>query len=386
LSRAASRRASAPSAEPLRILGTDGSADGGDAPEIPAEELRRLHGLMLLQRAFDKRALNLQRQGRIGFYVSAAGQEAAQVGSGYSLRPEDWVFPAYRELGVALVRGVPLQLVLSQLYGNENDPLKGRQMPNHYGFRDFNLVTASSPVGTQIPLAVGAAWAAKIRRDPVVSIVYFGDGATSTGEFHAGMNFAGVFRTPTVFFCQNNQWAISVPRERQTASATLAQKADAYGFSGVRVDGNDLLAVVAATREAVERARGGGGPTMIEAVTYRMGGHSTADDPRRYREEKEVAEWSERDPIVRFRRYLESRGLWSDDDDAQAETHAAREIDRMIQEEEEAGPPAVETMVEDVFSTVPWHLREQLEEIRGRQERRKAPGVGLVEKPEGSFP
>jgi 2-oxoisovalerate dehydrogenase E1 component alpha subunit len=276
--------------------------------------------------------------------------------------------------------------VLSQLYGNENAPLKGRQMPNHYGFRDFNLVTASSPVGTQIPLAVGAAWAAKIRRDPVVSIVYFGDGATSTGEFHAGMNFAGVFRTPTVFFCQNNQWAISVPRERQTASATLAQKADAYGFSGVRVDGNDLLAVVAATREAVERARGGGGPTMIEAVTYRMGGHSTADDPRRYREEKEVAEWSERDPIVRFRRYLESRGLWSDDDDAQAETHAAREIDRMIQEEEEAGPPAVETMVEDVFSTVPWHLREQLEEIRGRQERRKAPGVGLVEKPEGSFP
>jgi TPP-dependent pyruvate/acetoin dehydrogenase alpha subunit len=219
-----------------------------------------------------------------------------------------------------------------------------------------------------------------------VTIVYFGDGATSTGEFHVGMNFAGVFRTPTVFFCQNNQWAISVPRDRQTASETLALKARAYGFEGVRVDGNDLLAVVQATRVAVDRAREGAGPTLIEAVTYRMGGHSTADDPRRYREDSEVAEWGERDPLTRLRRYLEGRGLWSEDDEDQAQGEAGRAIDAMIEEEEQAGPPPVETLVEDVFAEVPWHLREQLEDVRRRQEKRGVPGVGLVEKPEGSFP
>ncbi len=373
-------------AEPLQIIRADGSVDGGEAPEIPPAELQRLYRILILQRAFDKRALNLQRQGRIGFYVSAMGQEAAQVGSAYALQKEDWIFPAYRELGAALVRGIPLRGILAQLYGNENDIGKGRQMPNHYGFKQYNFVSASSPVGTQIPIAVGAAWAARIRRDPVVAIVYFGDGATSTGEFHAGMNFAGVFRAPTIFFCQNNQWAISVPRERQTASETLAVKAEAYGFEGVRVDGNDLLAVYSATKRAVDTARAGGGPTMIEAVTYRMSGHSTADDPRRYREDKEVTAWSERDPIVRFRRYLEGRKLWSEGDEAAAQAEAEREIEDMIQAEEEAGPPPIESLFEDVYAKVPWHLEEQLEELRRHKERRKAPGVGLVEKPEGSFP
>jgi pyruvate dehydrogenase E1 component alpha subunit len=373
-------------AEPLQIIGLDGSLNGGEAPEIAPDELRRLYGILIFQRQFDKRALNLQRQGRIGFYVSAMGQEAAQVGSAYALAEDDWIFPAYRELGAALVRGVPAQLIVAQLYGNENDLGRGRQMPNHYGFREYRIVTASSPVGTQIPQAVGAAWAAKIRRDPIVTMVYFGDGATSTGEFHAAMNFAGVFKTPTIFFCQNNQWAISVPREKQTASKTLAMKADAYGFDGVRVDGNDLLAVYSAARTAVDRARSGGGPTLIEAVTYRLGGHSTADDPRRYRDDREVTEWSGKDPLTRLRRYLEVRELWSESDEAQAQDEAARSIEAMIQEEEEAGPPPLETIVEDVFSRVPWHLQEELEDLRRYEQRRKAPGVGLIEKPEGSFP
>jgi pyruvate dehydrogenase E1 component alpha subunit len=373
-------------AEPLQIIRADGSVDGGRAPELPDGELQRLYRLLVLQRAFDKRALNLQRQGRIGFYVSAMGQEAAQVGSAYATRPEDWIFPAYRELGAALVRGVPLQWIVAQLYGNDRDLCKGRQMPNHYGFRDYNFVTASSPVGTQVPIAVGCAWAAKIRGDRIVTMVYFGDGATSTGEFHVAMNFAGVFKTPTVFFCQNNQWAISVPRDKQTASETLAMKAEAYGFEGVRVDGNDLLAVYSAAHRAVEKAREGGGPTLIEAITYRMSGHSTADDPRRYREDREVTEWSERDPIARFRRYLEGRDLWSESDEAQAQSEAERSIEEMIQEEEEAGPPPLESLVEDVFAEVPWHLAEELEEVRRLHRRRKAPGVGLVEKPEGSFP
>ena len=185
---------------------------------------------------------------------------------------------------------------------------------------------------------------------------------------------------------QPSQTSSTSPRERQTASETLAQKADAYGFEGVRVDGNDLLAVYSATRRAVEKARANGGPTLIEAVTYRMSGHSTADDPRRYREDKEVTAWSERDPIVRFRRFLEGRKLWSEGDEGAAQAEAEREIENMIQAEEEAGPPPIESLVEDVYSTVPWHLREQLEELRRRKDHRKAPGVGLVEKPEGSFP
>src|SRR5256886_10146817 len=186
-------------------------------------------------------------------------------------------------------------------------------MPSHYGSKDVHLVTVSSPVGTQIPQAVAAAWAAKIRKDDIVTLTYFGDGATSEGDFHAAMNFAGVFKPPTIFFCKNNQWAISVPVTRQTASKTLAQKALAYGFDGVRVDGNDLLAVYAVTKAAVDKARSGGGPTMIEAVTYRIGPHSSSDDPTRYRSKEEVDAWAKRDPIERLRKYLELKGLWSKD-------------------------------------------------------------------------
>src|SRR5207247_2136170 len=207
------------------------------------------------------------------------------------------------------------------------DPQHGRQMPNHFGSRDINYVTTSSPVGTQIPHAVGAAWAAKIRKDDVVSLAYFGDGATSEGDFHSGMNFAGVFKTPTIFFCKNNQWAISVPIARQTASKTIAQKAQAYGFEGVRVDGNDLLAVYAATKAAADKARAGGGPTLIEALTYRMGPHSSSDDPTRYRATEEVDRWREKDPIDRMRKYLELKGLWSEADDDRLRA----EIDDLIQ-------------------------------------------------------
>src|SRR3989475_1509009 len=193
-------------------------------------------------------------------------------------------------------------------------------MPSHYGSKDVHLVTVSSPVGTQIPQAVGAAWAAKIRKDDIVTMTYFGDGATSEGDFHAAMNFAGVFKTPTIFFCKNNQWAISVPITRQTASKTLAQKALAYAFDGVRGVRNDLLAVYAVTKAAADQARSGGGPTMIEAVTYRMGPHSSSDDPTRYRSKEEVDAWAKRDPIERMRKYLELKGLWSKDSEEKLRT------------------------------------------------------------------
>lgn len=315
--------------------------------------------------------LSLQRQGRIGFYVPSIGEEASQVGSAMALETQDWVFPAYREPGCALWRGFPLDEMIAQSYGNAKDPLKGRQMPNHYGLRSINYVTASSPVGTQIPHAVGAAWAAKIRGDPVVSLVYFGDGATSEGDFHAGMNFAGVFKTPTIFFCKNNQWAISVPISRQTAAKTLASKADAYGFEGVRVDGNDVLAVYSVTKAAVDKARAGGGPTMIEALTYRLGPHSSSDDPNRYRSKEEVEYWQARDPVERMRRYLDVKGLLTKASDDALHKEIDDLISETIREVEKAPPPPLESLFTDVFAEMTPQLREQMEVFFASGERRR---------------
>jgi TPP-dependent pyruvate/acetoin dehydrogenase alpha subunit len=281
------------------------------------------------------------------------------------------VFPAYREPGCAIWRGFPIETLIAQAYGNAMDPQQGRQMPNHFGARAINYVTTSSPVGTQIPHAVGAAWAAKIRKDDVVSLVYFGDGATSEGDFHAGMNFAGVFKTPTIFFCKNNQWAISVPLSRQTASKTIAQKAAAYGFDGARVDGNDLLAVYAVTKAAVDKARKGGGPTLIEAVTYRMGPHSSSDDPTRYRSKEEVEQWAQRDPVDRMRKYLELKGLWSKDYEDKLRAEIDDLMQNTIKEVERQPPPPIETLFSDVYAEMTPQLKEQMEAFLASGERRR---------------
>ena len=229
----------------------------------------------------------------------------------------------------------------------------------------------SSPVGTQIPQAVGVAWAAKIRKEDIVTLTYFGDGATSEGDFHAGMNFAGVFKTPTIFFCKNNQWAISVPVSKQTASKTLAQKALAYGFDGVRVDGNDLLAVYAVTKAAADKARSGGGPTMIEAVTYRMGPHSSSDDPTRYRSKDEVDTWAKRDPIERMRKYLELKGLWSKDSEDKLRIELEDLLQTTIKEVERSPPPPIETLFTDVYAELTPQLKEQMEAFLASGERRR---------------
>ena len=365
------RGESAVEEEIFRIVESDGSFDARLDPKLPEKDLLKVYRAMLLARSLDNRMLSLQRQGRIGFYVPSTGQEACQVGGAFPLRPVDWIFPAYREPGAALWRGFPLQTLVHQFFGNAADASKGRQMPNHYGLRDVNYVSVSSPVGTQIPLAVGAAWAAKIRGDKTVTLTFFGDGATSQGDFHAGMNFAGVFKTPTIFFCQNNQWAISVPRERQTASKSLAIKAQAYGFEGVRVDGNDVLAVIEVTTRAVEKARAGGGPTLIEGVTYRMGPHSSSDDPTRYRPAAQVEEWKKKDPISRFKAYLENRGLWDEIDDGHLQKELDDEINEAIRVAEKTPPPALETVFTDVYADVPPHLREQMEEFMKSGERRR---------------
>jgi pyruvate dehydrogenase E1 component alpha subunit len=355
----------------LQVIDLDGTCDTALEPRLPPDTLLRAYLCLVQVRLLDGRMLSLQRQGRIGFYVPSAGEEACQVGSAIALNKEDWVFPAYREPGCALARGLDLRLMVAQEYGNSMDANKGRQMPNHFGWRSINYVSASSPVGTQIPHAVGTAWAAKIRGDKLVTLAYFGDGATSGSDFHVGMNFAGVFKTPTVFFCKNNQYAISLPIAYQTATKTLAQKALAYGFEGVRVDGNDVLAVYAATKMAVEKARAGGGPTLIEALTYRMGPHSSSDDPTRYRPKEEVAEWQKRDPIERMRKYLELKGLWSKDKEDALRKELDDLITETIHEVERAPPPPLESIFTDVYADLTPILKEQMEEYLKSGERRR---------------
>lgn len=331
----------------------------GPEAGLPPGELLPAYRLMLLARATDDRCLSLQRQGRIGFYVPASGQEAAQVGAACALRAEDWIFPAYRELGVALARGVPLESLLDQFIGNSGDLLKGRQMPNHYGYREFRFVVASSPIGTQITQAVGAALAARRRKDPIVTVAFFGDGATSSNDFHAGLNFAGVFRAPTIFFCENNQWAISLPRDKQTLSKTLAEKATAYGFPGVVVDGTDIHAVYRAVSEARRRAVQGEGPTLIEAQVYRFGPHSTSDDPHRYRSDAEVAHWKETDPVKRVRGLLVQDGLLNDTRDAALVEEARAQVGRALTAAEKTAPVAPGTLFDDVFASPTPRLTEE---------------------------
>jgi pyruvate dehydrogenase E1 component alpha subunit len=345
---------------PLLIaLREDGSVDPALDPALSNEDLLFLFRKMLLLRALDEKAISLQRSGRIGFFVPSTGQEASEIGSGFALKEGDWIFPSYRDHGAALVRGYPLSALVGQLFGNASDAIKGHQMPNHWCDRSIHLVSVSSPVATQLPQAVGAGYAAKLRGDKTAVIAYFGDGGSSTGAFHVAMNFAGVYGTPTVFFCSNNQYAISLPVSRQTASGSIAEKAAAYGFEGVSVDGNDLLAVCKVTRDALEKARAGGGPTLIEAITYRMGPHSTSDDPTRYRTEEERADWAKRDPVRRFTAYLRRAGVVDGKTEETLAEEAREEVQRAVKECEGAPPVSPESMIEDVYSETPWHLSEQ---------------------------
>lgn len=343
----------------VTALRDDGSVDPAGDPGLSGEELLSLYKKMILLRAVDEKAVALQRSGRIGFFVPSTGQEASAIGSGCALREGDWLFPSYRDHGAALMRGYPLAFLFGQLFGNTSDPAKGRQMPSHWCDRKLRIVSVSSPVATQLPQAVGAAYAAKLRGDGVAVLACFGDGGSSTGDFHAAMNFAGVFRSPNVFYCNNNQYAISVPFSRQTASGSVAVKAGAYGFEGIRVDGNDLLAVIKVAREALRKAREGRGPTLIEAVTYRVGPHSTSDDPTRYRPAEEVAAWKARDPIARVARRLARLGLLDGRREGMIAEEAQAEVRQAAAACEGHPPVSPGTLVEDVYSAVPWHLDEQ---------------------------
>jgi 2-oxoisovalerate dehydrogenase E1 component alpha subunit len=348
-----------------RLVDEDGALVGGeDEVTLPDAEVLRLYRLMVLNRSVDERMITLQRQGRIGFYIGSIGEEATVIGSAAGMREQDWIFPCYREHGAAFLRGMPLVTFMCDLFGNAGDRMKGRQMPCHEAWRQGRFASISSPISTQISHAVGAAWAARLKGEPMVSLTYFGEGGTSAPDFHTGLNFASVHKIPVVFLCRNNGWAISVPSERQTGSETIAQKAIGYGMRGERVDGNDLLAVHAATARARERAAAGEGPTLLECVTYRVEGHSTSDDPRAYRPAELVEPWKKKDPILRMRRYLTRRGAVDDGQDERLRQEIRDEIQHALREAE-AFPqkPPLESLFEDVYAEPLPQLREQLEEL-----------------------
>jgi len=338
----------------LQILDEEGRIRKDLEPALTPDELKRIYGLMVMTRAADGKALKLQRQGRLGTYASSLGHEACQVGTAFSLRNEDWIFPYFRDLGLYIAVGYPLALYFQYWMGNED----GLRTPE-----GLNLFSFAIPVASQILHAVGAGMAANFRKTPLAVVATFGDGATSEGDFHEGLNFAGVFKTPTVFVCYNNQWAISTPRKRQTAAETIAQKAFAYGFSGVAVDGNDVLAVLSAVREAADRARRGQGPTLIEAVTYRMGHHTTSDDASRYREVDELKEWEAKDPLRRFRLYLKGKGLWDDAFEKELEERTAEDVENAVADAESRPIATPEEVFAYTYAAMTPQLAEQLSEF-----------------------
>jgi pyruvate dehydrogenase E1 component alpha subunit len=363
---------SAPSRKMFSVLDLEGRADPATDPKLDTALVRRIYEAMSRTRMIDVRLMKLQRQGRIGFHVGCEGEEAAILASAAALREQDWIFPCYREVGAALYRGLPLQTYIDNMYGNANDSSKGRQMPDHVTARDAHFASITAPIGTQITQAVGFAWAAKIKKQDLVSVSYFGDGATSSNDFHAGMNFAGVFQVPTIFLLRNNGWAISVPSAEQTHSRTYADKGIAYGVPGIRVDGNDALAVYAATAQAIERASRGEGPTLLELYTFRSGPHSSSDDPTAYRDSAETEEELKRDPVRRLRRYLERKGAWSDAEQASFEERTAAEISACVDKAEAAPTPSIATMFEEVFEHIPKHLEEQQAEcVNGPRTRKR---------------
>lgn len=314
-------------------------------------------------RSLDERMQALQRQGRIGFYGTCTGQEAVPVALGFALAHSDWVFPALRESSLLLVRGFPLVSYLGQVFGNDRDVLKGRQMPSHMSGRSANVVSWSSCIGTQLTHAVGAAWAAKMRRENMVSAACLGDGATSSADFHSAMNFAQVFHVPCLFVCQNNQWAISTPAARQSNTQTLAERALAYAMPAERLDGNDVCGLYLAFQRAAERARTGLGPTFLECVTYRVGPHSTSDDPTLYRSEAEVSEWRARDPIARLARALEAEGVLDAARRRAVDDELRSELDAALEVAEASAPPSRASLFDDVYAELPGHLLEQRQEL-----------------------
>ncbi|HEY7090624.1 MAG TPA: pyruvate dehydrogenase (acetyl-transferring) E1 component subunit alpha [Tepidisphaeraceae bacterium] len=343
--------------EYLQILDEQGKLDESLAKDtLTDDDVKQLYEQMIICREFDEQAFKLQRSGRMGTFPQNKGQEAAALGAAKALRRGvDHIVPFYRENPACFLHGLPMHYVLLFWMGDE----RGNAIPKQFCVNP--LIVA---IGTQTLHAAGIAWAFKMRKEKKVVLSFFGDGATSTGDFHEAMNFASVFKLPVVYCCLNNQFAISVPRTRQTGAETFAQKALAYGMPTIQVDGNDIFAVFKAHRDAVERARNGEGPSFVECVTYRLGDHTTADDARRYRDPKQYEEALARDPMIRTRKFLESKSLWNDELQAKTEKRAKSMVQDVVQAALRTGKPDVESMFDFTFEQLPPEIAKQKETMR----------------------
>ncbi|MCZ8529296.1 thiamine pyrophosphate-dependent dehydrogenase E1 component subunit alpha [Alteromonas sp. PRIM-21] len=349
----------------LQILSSEGEViEKAVEPDLDQHEALKIFNTMHYIRVLDERMVGAQRQGRISFYLASTGEEAASVASAAALSDDDMIMSQYREQGALAYRGYTTEQFMNQMFSNKDDPNKGRQMPIHYGDKPLNFMTISSPLGTQIPQASGYAYGQKMSGKDVVTICYFGEGAASEGDFHAGLNMAAVLNCPVIFFCRNNGYAISTPAEEQFAGDGIASRGLGYGIKTIRVDGNDVLAIYAATKEARRIAIEEKCPVLIEAMTYRLAAHSTSDDPTGYRSREEEDKWRAKDPIVRMEKWLESKG-WFDAAENQKRVDKARQdVLAAMKSCEKTDVCAIDDIVEDVYDTAPWHLKEQLNELK----------------------
>ncbi|MFM9269014.1 thiamine pyrophosphate-dependent dehydrogenase E1 component subunit alpha [Halomonas elongata] len=347
-----------------RVLSQDGRlVEGAEAPELERDKARRIYQAMLATRVMDERMMAAQRQGRLSFYMQCTGEEAAVVGATAALDDADMIMAQYREQGALVYRGFSFDEFMNQLFGNELDYGKGRQMPVHYGSRKLHYMTISSPLGTQIPQATGYAYGQKLAGEGLCTLVFFGEGAASEGDFHAALNMAAVHEAPVIFFCRNNGYAISTPTVEQFAADGVAPRALGYRMHVIRIDGNDILAVYRATEEARRIAVEHNKPVLIEAMTYRLAAHSSSDDPSGYRSKKEEEAWREKDPILRMKRWLAERDWWTDDEEQALQEELRREVLETMKRAEKRPPPALGTLVTDVYADVTPALQRQLDAL-----------------------
>lgn len=349
----------------LKILKQDGSIyENATMPEIDQELATKTYKTLAFHRVLDERMVAAQRQGRISFYMAALGEEAASVGGAAGLKDQDMIMAQYREQGALMFRGFSLENFMNQMFSNEKDLGKGRQMPIHYGSNELNYMTISSPLGTQIPQAAGYAYGQKMQGLDAVTICYFGEGAASEGDFHAGLNMAAVHQSPVIFFCRNNGYAISTPSDEQYVGNGIASRGVGYGMKTLRIDGNDILAVIAAVQLAREYAVKEGKPVLIEAMSYRLGAHSTSDDPSGYRTREEEAKWQEHDPILRMKNWMLAQGWWDETQETELFEKLRDEVLAAVKVSEKIDKPPVEDLVTDVYDQAPPMLEAQLAQLK----------------------
>ncbi len=349
----------------LKILQLDGSLyPNAKLPLLDQALATKVYKTLAFHRVLDERMVAAQRQGRISFYMSALGEEAASVGSAAGLEPQDMIMAQYREQGALMFRGFSLEQFMNQMFSNEKDLGKGRQMPIHYGSKELNYMTISSPLGTQIPQAAGYAYGQKLQGLDAVTICYFGDGAASEGDFHAGLNMAAVHQVPVIFFCRNNGYAISTPSSEQYVGNGIASRGVGYGIKTIRIDGNDILAVIKATQMAREYVLAENKPVVIEAMSYRLGAHSTSDDPSGYRTREEEAKWQENDPILRMKNWMLGNEWWSEEQEVELFEKLREQVLAAVKVSEKIAKPSLESLVTDVYHDVPHHLQVQLEQLK----------------------